>query len=64
MKRELWNKRNKHFKKSIELNELLSGRTLNTSRSLKLRELQDKEYKKYMFIKGIQKAIDKQKESK
>lgn len=64
MKREIWNKRDKHYKKSIELKNLLSGRDLDIPRTQKLRYIQDKEYKKYLFIRGIQKAIDKQKEEK
>ncbi|MGN1326718.1 MAG: hypothetical protein ACI4VQ_01335 [Clostridia bacterium] len=63
MKREIWSKRDKHYKNSLELFSMLSGRNLKKSSVQKIREVQDKEYKKYLFIKGIQKAIDKQKES-
>lgn len=62
MKREIWNKRNKHYKNSIELNNLLSGKELDKASILKIKEAQNKEYKKYKFIKGLQNVIDKQKE--
>lgn len=62
MKREIWNKKNKHYKNSIELNNLLSGKELDKASILKIKEAQNKEYKKYKFIRGLQDAIDKQKE--
>lgn len=63
MKREIRNKKNKYYKNSIELNNLLNGKKLVKVSVLKIKEAQNKEYQKYKFIKGLQNAIDKQKES-
>ena len=62
-KNELIKLRNKYFKDSNDLSILQFDTSISTEKSIKIKQEQDEMFKKFQFMKGLSKVIEKSKEN-